>query len=280
MATSRCQMCMGVKPPYPRVSLHQTEILNRERTCFCHPWLTLLLPQQKFAHVSMGWRTLSSRLTVEENAHIKKLQKYHLQLKQVCNVNVWCTWVHVYNAADCAIIPYHLQCIMTSSEVPLISLFDCVCQFLTTLWKILVNIVMLRAYRHTQSWDYKGSWSVTIPKLACDCWWPCDSGKIYCDCVNFVEYGAIWQATLIPHHIHGHNPSCSSKRSAYWSDPLLLDSCLSRMFVPVNIIFSNSTTHVLSVVPCRVNYKSTTCIYAHMNGYTCLLQELNAVPSS
>ena len=30
--------------------------------------------------------------------------------------------MHANNAVDCAIIPYHLRCIMRSSEVPLISL--------------------------------------------------------------------------------------------------------------------------------------------------------------
>jgi len=52
---------------------------------------TVLLPQQKFAHVSVRQRTSSSRQAVEENAHIKKLKKCYLQLKQVCNVYVWCT---------------------------------------------------------------------------------------------------------------------------------------------------------------------------------------------
>ena len=94
--------------------------------CFCHPWLTLLLPQQKFAHVSMRRRTFSSRPRVEKNTHIKKLTKYHLQLKQVCNMYVWCTWVFVNNGAYCATIPYHLKCLMRSSEVPLnyITVFD------------------------------------------------------------------------------------------------------------------------------------------------------------
>jgi len=30
LATSRSQMCMGAKPPYPRLPSHQTEILNRD----------------------------------------------------------------------------------------------------------------------------------------------------------------------------------------------------------------------------------------------------------
>jgi len=38
--------------------------------------------------------------------------------------------------------------------------------------------------------------------------------------------------------------------------------------------------HLLSVVLCKVNYKSGTCIHAHMNWHTCLLEEQNAVPSS
>jgi len=59
------------------------------------------------------------------------------------------------------------------------------------------------------------------------------------------------------------------------------DSCLSHVFVAVNISLSpNSAMHVLSVVPCRMNYKSTTCIHAHMNWYTWLLQEQNVVSSS
>jgi len=88
------------------------------------------------------------------------------------------------------------------------------------------------------------------------------------DCDNLYnreQYGKPHPYHNYIHHTHGHNPSCSSKHSAYWSDPLLL-SYLSLTFVPVNISFSSNTTmHLLSAVPCRVSYKSTTCVHAHMN---------------
>jgi len=47
-----------------------------------------------------------------------------------------------------------------------------------------------------------------LPVIACD---PVTVVKICCDCVTFfVEHRAIWWC--------GHNPRCSSKNSAYWSD--------------------------------------------------------------
>jgi len=59
------------------------------------------------------------------------------------------------------------------------------------------------------------------------------------------------------------------------------NSCLSHIFVAVNISLSSSSAmHLLSVVPCRVNYKPTACIHAHMNWYAWLLQEQNVVSSS
>ena len=59
------------------------------------------------------------------------------------------------------------------------------------------------------------------------------------------------------------------------------DSCLSHIFVAVNIsLSSNSAMHLLSVLPCRVNYKATACIHAHMNWHAWLLQEQNVVSSS
>ena len=115
--------------------------------------------------------------------HTQKAQE--IQLKQVCNVNVCCTWVHVYNAADCAIIPYHLKCIMRSSEVPLTSLclmasvnFSQLCENTCKHCNVkhILPYLELRPCR-LMICDH--------PKTACDCWWPWDS--------------------------------------AYWSDPLLLD---------------------------------------------------------
>ena len=57
------------------------------------------------------------------------------------------------------------------------------------------------------------------------------------------------------HRTRGHNPSCSSKYSAYWSDPFCGISKgiphFSHIFVPVSISFSsNFAMHLFSVVPC------------------------------
>jgi len=44
---------------------------------------------------------------------------------------------------------------------------------------------------------------------------------------------------------------------------------------------TTSTVYVVTIpVAARVSYKSTTCVHAHINWPTCLLQEENAVPSS
>jgi len=100
--------------------------------------------------------------------------------------------------------------------------------------------------------------------------------QICCNCVNFCTlcriYGKQCPYHNYIHRIQGHNPGCSSTHGICWSDPFAgyhRDSCLSHIFVAVNIsLSSNSAMHVLSVVPCRVNYKSTSCIHAHMNWYT------------
>jgi len=67
--------------------------------CFCHPWLTYAFPSLtevcprapclKEAAVENLQQLLVFIQTVEQNAHIKELKKYHLQLQQVCNVKVW-----------------------------------------------------------------------------------------------------------------------------------------------------------------------------------------------
>ena len=58
-----------------------------------------------------------------------------------------------------------------------ITVFDGICQFLTTLWKIL------RAETRLTNCDR--------PKIACDCWWPCD-------CANFCRI----QSNTEPHPYH------------------------------------------------------------------------------
>ena len=58
------------------------------------------------------------------------------------------------------------------------------------------------------------------------------------------------------HRIRGHNPCCSSKHGAYWSDPFLLDIKVILTF-HFNVSFS-----AMPVVPCKLNYKSSTCIHA------------------
>ena len=40
---------------------------------------------------------------------------------------------------------------------------------------------------------------------------------------NMEQYGKPYPDLNYIHHIHGQNASCSSKRGAYGSDPLLLD---------------------------------------------------------
>ena len=124
----------------------------------------------------------------------------------------------LHNAADCAVIP---KCIMRtrSSELPLISLC------------FMVRLSISHNFSKTtcKCCNVKGIspyFELRLCRLTiCDCWWPCDNGKICSDCVNFVEYRAL---CLHPyhnyiHHIPGHSPSCSFKHSGYWSDPILLD---------------------------------------------------------
>ena len=65
LATSRSQMCTGARPPFPRIPLHQTEILNRDMgiqiewkrsQCWCPGrlvWMTGTWSQIKLINVKI-----------------------------------------------------------------------------------------------------------------------------------------------------------------------------------------------------------------------------------
>ena len=112
---------------------------------------SLTLLQQKFAMPKEAENlqqllVFLQQKTVEENAHIMELKKYHLQLQQVCNVymSVCEQCCRLCNNS----IPFKVYN-EKSRDATYITVFDGVCQFLTTSRKILVNIVMLRAHCHT-----------------------------------------------------------------------------------------------------------------------------------
>ena len=81
--------------------------------------------------------------------------------------------------------------------------------------------LLLRAHSHTYSWDQAHDlWPFK------NCLWLLVSLhvtviKLCCDCVTFLK-NTEQDGWPHPHHnyIQGHSPSCSSKHSAYWSDPL------------------------------------------------------------
>ena len=94
------------------------------------------------------------------------------------------------------------------------------------------------------------SWSVTIQKLPV-LW-------LVTLLENTEQYGRPHPYHNYIHRTQGHNPSCSSKYSAYWSDPLLLDiKGDSPPFTLIQVNISFPSNSILSVVPCRVNYKSS-----------------------
>ena len=126
-------------------------------------------PSQRGGEPSAGSCLSPAEDSREENAHIKELKKYHLQLQQVCNMCVsMCEhvsaceynyysaheWVCMYSAHEC-----REQCCRLCDNPILfkmynekfrgatyITVFDGICQFLTTLRKLLI---MLRAHHPT-----------------------------------------------------------------------------------------------------------------------------------
>ena len=107
---------------------------------------SLIKPRSLFSsnNVSKRWRTFSSYWSFSSKRQWRKMHILWSSRSTTYSYSrcVMCTWVCVNNAADCAIIPYHLKCIMRSPEMPLISLCLMVSvnfsqlreKYLSTLW--------------------------------------------------------------------------------------------------------------------------------------------------
>ena len=88
---------------FSKLLLHLQALMHNSCTIFCltkakvflPPWLTLLIPEQKFALSQRGQKPSAAThlSSAEDNGrkctHIKELKKYHLQLQQVYYVCVW-----------------------------------------------------------------------------------------------------------------------------------------------------------------------------------------------
>ena len=81
-------------------------------------------PPTEVCHVSKRQTTFSSYWSFSSKRQWRKMHILWSSRSTTYSYSrcVLCTWVCVNNAADCAIIPYHLKCIMRSPEMPLISL--------------------------------------------------------------------------------------------------------------------------------------------------------------
>ena len=112
-------------------------------------WLALLLPQQKFAHVSKRQRTFCSywsfpsRRSGGKFTHMKEFKKFCLSYNR-CVICVYS--VSVCDQCCRLCIPFKVYNKKFRSAIHII-VFDGICQLLTSLRKI--NHVMLRAHCHT-----------------------------------------------------------------------------------------------------------------------------------